>query len=243
MVPESSPSVPRRQGRAVVQTVVWDLTSLLGLTRHTGLLLDSTTVIAPSTVRELIAGGIRIRRGLIDGNGHLVDLTPRAWFLPAADGSTHRTPAELLLTTTARLDDQPPAVQTALHDLDAPDPTLAAVLRELLAFPVTAGELDAHPDDEKPSARLAAYVCLRAGHPVNPGAGPSPANAGDNDHHTARSQGGQTVRANLGPLTRRWHRLKTFNRWSVRQTTEGWHWTSPTGRSYLIEPFDYRLGP
>jgi hypothetical protein len=83
----------------------------------------------------------------------------------------------------------------------------------------------------------------RAAHPVNPCAGPSPATAADLDHHHERSAGGTTVRTNLGPLVRRWHRIKTFTTWSVKQVNRHWEWTSPTGRTYLIEPFDYRLGP
>jgi hypothetical protein len=240
--PESSPSLPHRHGRQVVQTVVWDLTSLLGLSNHGGLLLDSNAVIGPGTVRELIASGVRVRRGIIDGNGHLIDLTPKAWFLPPTDGSAHRTPVELMLTTS-QPDRLPLDIHRSLRDLDATDPTLVAVLRELLAFPITAVELDAHPDDEQANARLAAFVCLRAGHPVNPGAGPTSATAADIDHHHARSQGGKTERMNLGPVARRWHRLKTFDGWTVKQTPEGWQWTSPTGRTYLVEPFDYRLGP
>ena len=65
----------------------------------------------------------------------------------------------------------------------------------------------------------------------------------DVEHHIARSAGGTTTRLNLGPVIRRWHRLKTFDGWTITQTLQGWLWTSPTGRKYLIEPFDYRLGP
>jgi hypothetical protein len=240
---QSGPSVPRRHGRSVVQTIVWDLTSLLGLTRHGGLILDADTVIGPAAVRDLIAAGVRVRRGTIDRFGHLIDLTPKAWYLPPTDGSTHRAPVELLVTTTTSPGRLPLNVQWTLQDLDGADPTLAAVLRDLLDHPLTADTLDAHPDDEQASAHLAAFICLRAGHPINPTAGPSPATAADLDHHLARAAGGKTHRDNLGPLTRRWHRLKTFDGWTVKQTPQGWHWTSPTGRKYLIEPFDYRLGP
>jgi hypothetical protein len=227
----------------VVQTLVWDLTSLLGLTRHCGLLLDSATILAPATVGEMITAGVRVRRAVLDGNGHLIDLTARSWLLAGTDGASHRSPVELLLTTTGRHPDLPPDQQRALHDLEAADPALAAVLRELLDHPLTAHNLDGRPGDDHASAALAAYMCLRAGHPVNPAAGTSPANAADLDHHQPHADGGATIRHNLGPLTRRWHRLKTFDGWTVQQTPDGWQWTSPTGRHYLIEPFDYRLGP
>jgi hypothetical protein len=224
--------------------VVWDLTSLLGLTRHGGLLLDTDTVIAAGTVQELIAAGLRVRRAIIDSRGWLTDLTRITWTLPGHhDSHRHRPPVELLLTTTARLDELPADQQAALDALNGTDPTLAATLRELLNHPLTADQLDAHPGDEHPNAALAAYVCLRAGHPINPTAGPSPATAADLDHHHPTSAGGKTQRHNLGPVVRRWHRLKTFDGWTVIQTPDGWQWTSPTGRKYLTEPFDYRLGP
>src|SRR5205823_14816611 len=100
--------------------------------------------------------------------------TPTTWLLPATDGRAHRGPVELLVTTTSRYPDLPVVQQWALDDLAGTDPHLAALLRELLDYPLTAETLDAHPDDDQPSAALAAYVCLRAGHPINPTAGPSP---------------------------------------------------------------------
>jgi hypothetical protein len=243
VAPGSGSSAPRRHGRPVVQTLVWDLTSLLGLTRHCGLLLDSTTILAPATLAGMITAGVRVRRAVLDGDGHLIDLTARSWLLAGTDGASHRSPVDLLLTTTGRHADLPADQQQALHDLEHTDPALAAVLRELLDHPLTAHNLDGRPGDDHASAALAAYMCLRAGHPVNPAAGTSPANAADLDHHQPHADGGATIRTNLGPLTRRWHRLKTFDGWTVQQTPDGWQWTSPTGRHYLIEPFDYRLGP
>jgi len=241
---ESGPSVPRRHGRSAVQMLVWDLSSLLGATRHAGLLLDTDTTIGPHTVTEMIAAGLRVRRAVLDPNGHLIDLTPKTWLIPPTDAGSHPAPVELLLTTTAtRLAELSLTEKWAFDDLQHTDPHLAKLLTELLEFPLTADTLDDHPGDDEPSAALAAFVAIRAGHPVNPCAGPTPANAADNDHHRSKKQGGQTVRNNLGPLTRHWHRGKTFTGWTVEQKPDGWHWTSPTGRHYLIEPFDYRLGP
>ena len=48
---------------------------------------------------------------------------------------------------------------------------------------------------------------------------------------------GQTRIGNLGPHTRRHHRLKTHGRWRVRQPEPGtWLWRSPRHRIYLINP-------
>ncbi|MDF2823660.1 MAG: hypothetical protein K0R68_1068 [Mycobacterium sp.] len=57
------------------------------------------------------------------------------------------------------------------------------------------------------------------------------------DHHNPL-RGGQTTPANLGPLCRQHHRLKTFdNGWRDHQLPDGTrHWTSPTGRTYRSTP-------
>jgi hypothetical protein len=170
--------------------------------------------------------------------GEQIDLTPTTWPLPASDARQHGQPVVLTVTTTARWDDLPDEVRSAV---DAHE--LCELLRELLDYPLTGDDLDDQPDADEPSAALAEYTASRAGHPVNPCAGPTAASAADLDHHQARSDGGKTIRANLGPFTRRWHRVKTFTDWTVRQITRGWEWTSPLGRNYTIEPHDYRLGP
>jgi hypothetical protein len=235
------PTPPTRHGRPVALPVVWDLTSLLGLTNHCALLRDSATMLPPSAMRGLLAGGARVRRMIINPDtGEQLDLTPKTWLLPATDGRLHRQPVVLTITTTARWDDLPENIRAAV---DAADPDLTAILRELLDYPLTADDLDGSPDAEQPSPALSEFTASRAGHPVNPCAGPTAASAGDIDHHQARSNGGKTVRSNLGPLVRRWHRLKTFTDWTVKQVQHRWQWTSPTGRKYTIEPHDYRLGP
>ena len=235
--PPSGP--PTRHGRPVALHVSWDLTSLLGLTDHCGELRDSGTLLPPTAMRDLLTGGARIRRMVIDPNsGEQLDLTPKTWLLPATDGRAHRQPVLLTVTTTERWDELPDNIRAAIDGCE-----FAEMLRELLDYPLTADDLDNTPDAEEPSPALAEFTSSRAGHPVNPCAGPTPASAADIDHHDARSTGGKTVRTNLGPLVRRWHRIKTFANWTVRQINRRWEWTSPTGRKYTIEPHDYRLGP
>jgi hypothetical protein len=65
----------------------------------------------------------------------------------------------------------------------------------------------------------------------------------DLDHtvpYVARDKGGpagQTSSGNLGPMTRRHHRIKTFSSWKVTQPFDGiFAWTSPRGRVYLTGP-------
>jgi hypothetical protein len=236
---EPTATPPTRHGRPVVLHVVWDLTSLLGLTDHCALLRDSATMLPPTAIRDLLRGGVRVRRMVIDpSTGEQLDLTPHTWQLPATDGHAHRQPVVLTVTTTARWDDLPDDIHTAVDSHES-----AAMLRELLDYPLTADDLDSQPEAAAPSAALAEYTASRAGHPVNPCAGPNAASAADLDHHQARNNGGKTIRTNLGPFVRRWHRIKTFTNWTVQQIQRHWEWTSPTGRRYTIEPHDYRLGP
>jgi hypothetical protein len=52
----------------------------------------------------------------------------------------------------------------------------------------------------------------------------------------AGGQPGQTGAANLGPMTRLHHRIKTHGRWQVSQPLDGIYlWRSPHGRHYLVD--------
>ncbi|GAB3992347.1 hypothetical protein GCM10028771_14890 [Nocardioides marmoraquaticus] len=42
---------------------------------------------------------------------------------------------------------------------------------------------------------------------------------------------------NLAPLCRRHHNAKTHHDWTYRRDPDGtYHWTSPTGHTYLVVP-------
>ena len=70
----------------------------------------------------------------------------------------------------------------------------------------------------------------------------STSRSGDLDHTTPYrppDQGGppgQTRIGNLGPLTRRHHRTKTFGHWTLNQVWPGvFVWRSPHGHHYLVD--------
>ena len=84
---------------------------------------------------------------------------------------------------------------------------------------------------------------MRDRHPTNPTAGPTAASAADIEHVTPHGKGGTTTRHGLTTNVRRWHNHKTHGGWRVKRHGRGWLWTSPRGRSYYTEPYDYRLGP
>src|SRR4051794_14035820 len=89
----STRRAPTRHGKPLRVGLVWDLSSLLGLTDRPGELLDTGEVLAAADMRTLIAGGIRLRRMLIDTDGELLDLTPDSWLLEPESGRQATRPA------------------------------------------------------------------------------------------------------------------------------------------------------
>jgi hypothetical protein len=262
---------PHRHGRAVRLVLSWHLDSLLGLNQHGGELFDSAEPLPATVMRELVSGGAYLRRMIINpSSGELIDLTPTSLTLPATSQSQTSGPttsptsgetsaregasAPLLAPIELRVivDDKTwqalrvsdPAVIEYLDALAALPDTVRRVLCALIDAPLTADTLDAQPDRDRPSAALGEWVATRYRHPANPGAGASPASAGDLDHITPRSKGGKTTRNNLHPPARRWHQMRTHSGWRLTIHQPG-HitWISPRGRRYTIHPYDYRRDP
>jgi hypothetical protein len=241
LAPASRP--PTRHGRPAALHAIWDLTSMLGLTRHCGELLDSGAMMPPEAMSELVTGGVAIRRMLIDpDSGELVDLTPRTWQLPR----TRRTELDAPVVLGVILDTD---LWQAINDGTADPALLEAVadapqaVRDMLAHASTVDDLDTTPGAYPAPTRLAEFIAMRDRHPTNPTAGPTAASAADLEHVVAASQGGHTVQHNLTYEVRRWHQFKTHGGWTVQRHRRGWQWTSPRGRTYYTQPYDYRLGP
>ncbi len=66
-----------------------------------------------------------------------------------------------------------------------------------------------------------------------------PAHRCDLDHNTPFDKGGATIAANLAPLCRKHHNLKTKGAWTLTRTADTIHWTSPTGHTYTTAPTRY----
>ena len=255
---------PTRHGRPLRVGLVWDLSALLGLNDSPGELLDSGEVVSAADMRALLAGGVRLRRLLVDpATGELVDLTPSSSLLtpedaaalttaspasakaapPGSPGSpVHGQPIWLGVvvdtTTWQSWRDRTLTGSLATAITLAPHP-----VRDLMDAPRTDHTLDLTPDAEHPSAALAEFIAVRDRHPTNPTAAPTSAAAGDLDHIRPRSAGGLTTRANLHSPTRRWHLLRTLGGWQLRtHPDDGITWTSPHDRSYHTGPHNY-LGP
>jgi hypothetical protein len=88
--------------------------------------------------------------------------------------------------------------------------------------------------DAVPSAALAAALEHAAGpEGLYPGA--------DTDALVGIArQGGVTDACNAGAVSRRCHQVKQMPGWTLTQPKPGWHlWTTPTGRTYVQEPWRY----
>jgi hypothetical protein len=67
-----------------------------------------------------------------------------------------------------------------------------------------------------------------------------PAHDSDFEHAVPYDQGGLTDACNAGARSRRCHQVKQMPGWTVTQPRPGWHvWRTPTGRSYVQEPWRY----
>ena len=67
-----------------------------------------------------------------------------------------------------------------------------------------------------------------------------PAHASDFEHAIPYAKGGRTDACNAGARSRRCHQVKQSPGWEVTQPKPGWHqWTTPTGRTYVQEPWRY----
>ena len=67
-----------------------------------------------------------------------------------------------------------------------------------------------------------------------------PARDSDFEHAVPYDKGGVTDACNAGARSRRCHQVKQMPGWSVTQPKPGWHvWTTPTGRTYVQEPWRY----
>ena len=67
-----------------------------------------------------------------------------------------------------------------------------------------------------------------------------PAHESDFEHAIPYAKGGKTDACNAGARSRRCHQVKQLPGWTVTQPKPGWHvWKTPTGRTYVQEPWRY----
>ncbi|WP_299050640.1 HNH endonuclease signature motif containing protein [uncultured Nocardioides sp.] len=158
---------------------------------------------------------VHLTRAALDGTGEIVTVR-------------HPITGEVLtLAEQARTwcNDAATVTVQPVIDLD-PDPTTVEQIVGQATGQGTGYRIPAHLD------RL---VRLRDRHCVFPWC-QRPAEACDLDHTVPHGSGGETCAANLAPLCRYHHRLKTHGRWRYRHLHPGlYEWTSPHRETYLVD--------
>ncbi len=108
----------------------------------------------------------------------------------------------------------------------------------VLTHPETGMVLSVGRDRYAPPAALRRLVRWRAARCMAPGC-VMPASRCEIDHQVRWTDGGHTALGNTTPLCKSHHLVKDNTAWAVRQIPGSGgviEWTSPTGRSYLVEP-------
>ncbi len=109
--------------------------------------------------------------------------------------------------------------------------------RRMVTEPVTGHLLDLGRTTYSPPQDLTDFVLARTPSCVFPGCN-APGHVNELDHVRAWSQGGETSAANLRPLSKHHHVVKTHHGWAYVVNADGSvTWTSPAGHTYTV-PLD-----
>ncbi|QWC85064.1 HNH endonuclease [Nocardioidaceae bacterium] len=110
----------------------------------------------------------------------------------------------------------------------------AASTTRITLRPVLDPDAELTSDGYEPSTQLAEQIIIRDTGCVFPDC-TRPARSCDLDHLHPYTAGGQTNSANLAPLCRFHHRLKTHGGWAYARTGPGaYEWTSPHRQRFLV---------
>lgn len=142
----------------------------------------------------------------------------------------------LVQASTLKGQDDAPAELAGYGAISAAQARRIAAAGERLPVPA-AGNVGAQAvgGQYRPPASLRRYVLARDSTCRFPGCA-VPSRLCDLDHMRPHGSGGPTSAANLAPLCRRHHRVKTHGGWKLRIDRTGLAtWTSPTGHVYRSE--------
>ncbi len=213
------------------------LTTLLGLDRYPAELAGWGSYhaeLARSMVREL--GAAQWRYTFTCPDGYVVST---GLFTARPSGSKRRkasceavveivVPAGLLPHLFGEGAD---LTTTIAPDLVKAWDSVLADLSEKVQDPKTVRLLD--PRRRAPGAALRREVTTAITTCVGSGCR-APATTGDLDHLKDHAKGGDTVGANLDPMCRHDHRVKTEAGWALRRVADTFEWTTRLGHVYLV---------
>jgi Domain of unknown function (DUF222) len=199
------------------------------------------TAHAAKTKHEL--GGTIDQRKLAG----LRDWAEQAWNAPDTPRHHGRLPTvNLLFNATAMLglNDEPaviPGVGAVPADVARWLIADGAPIRKMLIDPITGQLLDYGTQTYTVPPGLADYLIARHITSASPHSNTDARNS-DMEHNRPHDQGGATNPMNVTPVDRRWHRAKTHAGWTYQKDDQTGvvTWTSPTGLTCQIDPYDYR---
>lgn len=216
-----------------------DLDLAVGKTAHD--LLNAGATGSPDVRRALALGEIARNQLALDLTTG--EIAPAASTASAATLYVHLDAETLDLLDDETCLDQPTALVEKTGNTR--DYTIGIDhLREWLTRPGTTVTIrpvidlaaDLKSTGYQPSATLREQVTLRNRMCVFPHCTRS-ARAADLDHIDPWEHGGTTSSANLAPLCRLHHRVKTHTGWTYTQLSPGeFLWTSPHGQSFQVDP-------
>jgi hypothetical protein len=225
------------------------------------LLLDQTVARIAGDLKDLgDTETLDVRRaravGILADPQHALDLlSGHDNLTPSHRGGTtnlylHLTPADLAVDLTggagaASIEKLGAATTRLLTDWFT---RFAATGTKITIRPVLDLNSQEAVDQHDPPEAMRETVLLRDAHCVFPGCGRD-SRACDLDHITEYfpmedgGPPGQTRPANLAPLCRTHHRVKTHSRWRYKRLDDGaYTWTSPTDHQYIVTPTSRRPG-
>lgn len=165
--------------------------------------------------------------------------------LPRAHGRRPQLVVHLDLPTLAGLADNPAELlgHGPLPPVFARELAPGGSLRRLVSDPVSGHALDLGRAMRFPNQQLADFVAARDRTSRFPHDA-TPAGRCQVDHRDEWRHGGRTSAANLGLFSFAVHRAKTHGKITVFRRGDGTGVLStPLGRQYLIQPYDYRPDP
>ncbi|MEO5708683.1 MAG: DUF222 domain-containing protein [Nocardioidaceae bacterium] len=210
-----------------LQTTVGDLAGLLGRLGD-----DRPLDVRQSTALGMLA---HPQRALDLATGNDAAPTVTTTGLNGSKGTLllHVTTADLAAGTGGHVEKLGPATLALLKDW-------VSRFSTVMVRPVLDLNRGDTVDQHDPPPWMRATVILRDAHCVFPGCGID-ARSCDLDHTTPYVQPddggppGQTRPANLAPLCRRHHRLKTFTAWTYQRLPDGdYEWTDPYGHTRTV---------
>jgi Domain of unknown function (DUF222) len=241
-VPQAATAAPGGTGAPALAANVMltvPLATMLGLADQPGE-AHRLGALDPALARQMIAAAARHPRStwcitVTDDHGHAI---AHGCARPARKPGTHQPHAARDGPCFTKISDRGPPGGHGTWQLTLAGRTYAVTL---VPVPVTSCDHRYRTGAYRPGALLRHLVAVRDGQCTQPTC-TRPARSCDFDHARPWHQGGPTCACNAGCRCRRDHQVKQSKGWTLTQPRPGYHqWTTPAGRTYTSEPYQYPI--